>query len=350
MAATPSRAGVSALELAAIRRLATACLVSCLLFLFTAGWLQWQRSDLDLVQHTLSFYLHGPGGLWLCLVYVLLGVVMAGMGYVLQRTAPAPSTSGALVMACLGLAGIGLAAVAIGDRLSPPLELSRPGWFHYSAAYVAFAAALVALPLQALRFAAARHWRGWALPTGICAALCWLLAMIHIGRLDWLPRGVGQKLLIAVLVSSMVLISLAVLRHARPRPAAPDAISPSIPPTETAVMIERFDCGPRLAEMTVHNGVAYLAGQIPEDTSADITGQTAQVLAEIDALLARAGTSKQNILRAEIFLADINDAPGMNVAWDAWVPAGHAPARATMEARLVNKDWKVEIVITAAIV
>lgn len=118
---------------------------------------------------------------------------------------------------------------------------------------------------------------------------------------------------------------------------------------QTTTMIERFDCGPRLAEMTVHNGVAYLAGQVPEDTSADITGQTAQVLAEIDALLARAGTSKQHILRAEIFLADINDAPGMNVAWDAWVPAGHAPARATMEAKLVNKDWKVEIVITAAI-
>lgn len=114
-------------------------------------------------------------------------------------------------------------------------------------------------------------------------------------------------------------------------------------------MIQRFDCGARLAEMTVYKGVAYLAGQIPEDTTADITGQTAQVLADIDALLARAGTSKENILRAEIFLADIADAPGMNVAWDAWVPAGHAPARATVEAKLVNPDWKVEIVVTAAV-
>lgn len=114
-------------------------------------------------------------------------------------------------------------------------------------------------------------------------------------------------------------------------------------------MIQRFDCGARLSEMTVHNGVAYLAGQVPEDTSADITGQTAQVLAEIDRLLARAGTSKEHILRAEVFLADINDAAGMNAAWDAWVPAGCAPARATVEARLVDPAWKVEIVVTAAI-
>lgn len=114
-------------------------------------------------------------------------------------------------------------------------------------------------------------------------------------------------------------------------------------------MIERFDTGPRMSEMTIHHGVAYLAGQVPEDTSADIVGQTEQVLKAIDDLLRLAPTDKRHILRAEIFLADINDAPGMNVAWDAWVPAGHAPARATAEAKLVNKDWKVEIVVTAAI-
>lgn len=114
-------------------------------------------------------------------------------------------------------------------------------------------------------------------------------------------------------------------------------------------MIERFDCGPRMSEMTVHNGVAYLAGQIAEDTSADIVGQTAQVLAEIDALLARAGSDKTRILRAEIFLADMADFDGMNTAWAAWVPAGHTPARATVEARLANPGWKVEIVVTAAV-
>jgi len=114
-------------------------------------------------------------------------------------------------------------------------------------------------------------------------------------------------------------------------------------------MIQRFDVGPRMSEMTVHNGVAYLAGQVPEDTSQDITGQTRQVLQAIDALLAEAGTDKTKILRAEIFLADIGDFAGMNQAWDEWVPQGHTPARATVQARLADPAWKVEIVVTAAV-
>ncbi len=113
--------------------------------------------------------------------------------------------------------------------------------------------------------------------------------------------------------------------------------------------VERFDIGARLCEMAVHGGVAYLAGQVPEDASADITGQTAQVLAAIDKLLARAGTDKTRILRAQIFLADRADFAGMNAAWDAWVPAGHAPARATVIAGLARPEWKVEIVVTAAV-
>ncbi len=114
-------------------------------------------------------------------------------------------------------------------------------------------------------------------------------------------------------------------------------------------MIERFDTGPRMSEMTIHNRVAYLAGQVPEDTSVDIVGQTEQVLKAIDELLALAVTDKTNILRAEIFLADMADFPGMNQAWDAWVPRGATPARATVEARLANPEWKVEIVVTAAV-
>ena len=113
-------------------------------------------------------------------------------------------------------------------------------------------------------------------------------------------------------------------------------------------MLERFDVGPRMSEMTVHNKVAYLSGQIPEDTSQDITGQTRQVLEEIDKLLALVASDKQHILRAEIFLADIGDFAGMNRAWDAWVAAGQAPSRATVEARLARPEWKVEIVVTAA--
>ena len=114
-------------------------------------------------------------------------------------------------------------------------------------------------------------------------------------------------------------------------------------------MIQRIDPGPRMSEASIHNGVVYLAGQVPEDTSLDIEGQTREVLAAIDALLAQAGSDKTRILRAQIFLADIADFAGMNRAWDAWVVPGNAPARATVEARLAKPEWKVEIVVTAAV-
>lgn len=113
--------------------------------------------------------------------------------------------------------------------------------------------------------------------------------------------------------------------------------------------LQRFDVGDRLSQIAIHNGVVYLAGQIPSDTNADARGQTAQVLSAIDALLARAGTDKTLILRAEIFLADIADFAAMNAAWDDWAPAGHAPPRATVEARLAMPELKVEIVVTAAV-
>ena len=113
--------------------------------------------------------------------------------------------------------------------------------------------------------------------------------------------------------------------------------------------IQRFDVGARLSDMAVYNGVAYLAGQVPSDTTQDITGQTAQVLAMVDALLARAGSDKTRILMAQIFIADLADFAGMNVAWDAWIAAGHAPPRATVVAKLAKPEWKVEIVVTAAV-
>ncbi|WAC72639.1 RidA family protein [Roseateles sp. SL47] len=113
--------------------------------------------------------------------------------------------------------------------------------------------------------------------------------------------------------------------------------------------IERFDVGARLSEMAVHNGVVYLAGQVPEDATQDIKGQTTQVLGMIDRLLARAGTDKTRILRAQLYIKDLADLPGMNEAWDAWVPAGHTPPRATVQAHLAKPEWKIEIVVTAAV-
>jgi enamine deaminase RidA (YjgF/YER057c/UK114 family) len=114
-------------------------------------------------------------------------------------------------------------------------------------------------------------------------------------------------------------------------------------------MVQRFDVGARLSEMAVHNGVAYLAGQVAADGSQDITGQPQQVLAAIDALLARAGTSKRKLLRVEIFLKDLADFPAMNAVWEAWLPAGDAPPRATVQATLARPEWRVEMVVTAAI-
>jgi len=114
-------------------------------------------------------------------------------------------------------------------------------------------------------------------------------------------------------------------------------------------VIQRFDTGPRMSEMTVHNGVAYLAGQVAEDDSLDISGQTREVLAQIDALLARAGSDKSKLLRAQIFLVDLADFPAMNAVWEQWVVPGHTPARATVQAALANPNWKIEIVVTAAV-
>jgi enamine deaminase RidA (YjgF/YER057c/UK114 family) len=114
-------------------------------------------------------------------------------------------------------------------------------------------------------------------------------------------------------------------------------------------MVQRFDVGARLSEMAVHNGVCYLAGQVAADCNQDITGQTQQVLASIDALLARAGSNKGKLLMCQIFLADLADFAAMNAVWEAWLAPGQAPPRATLQAALARPGWKVEMVVTAAL-
>ena len=113
--------------------------------------------------------------------------------------------------------------------------------------------------------------------------------------------------------------------------------------------IQRFEIGPRMSEMAVHNGTVYLAGQVAGDATQDIRGQTRQVLAAIDALLVRGGSDKSKILRAQIFLADLADFAAMNEVWEAWVVPGHTPPRATVQAALAKPQWKIEIVVTAAV-
>ena len=112
--------------------------------------------------------------------------------------------------------------------------------------------------------------------------------------------------------------------------------------------IKRIECGPRMSMGVVHNGIVYLAGQVgkPGDSVAD---QTREVLAQVDRLLALAGTDKTRILTAQIWLADMADFAEMNAVWDAWVPQGNCPARATGEAKLATPDYKVEVIVTAAL-
>jgi enamine deaminase RidA (YjgF/YER057c/UK114 family) len=113
-------------------------------------------------------------------------------------------------------------------------------------------------------------------------------------------------------------------------------------------MIKRLETGLRMSQAVVHGNTIYVAGQVAEDPSADVAGQTRQILAAIDRLLAAAGSDKTRILSATIYLADIGAFAQMNSAWDAWVPAGHTPARATVEARLAAPHYKVEIQVVAA--
>ena len=113
--------------------------------------------------------------------------------------------------------------------------------------------------------------------------------------------------------------------------------------------IKRINVGKRLSEAVIHGDTIYLAGEVPDDTSKDITGQTAEVLAKIDELLEQAGSDKTKILSAQIFLPDMKDFAGMNVAWEKWVVPGQTPARATIEARLANPAYKVEIMCIAAL-
>lgn len=112
--------------------------------------------------------------------------------------------------------------------------------------------------------------------------------------------------------------------------------------------IKRLHVGPRMSEAVVHNGTVYLAGQVAEDPSEDTAGQTRQILAAIDRLLAECGSDKTRILSAQIFLADIAEFAQMNSVWDAWVPAGHTPARATVESKLAAPKYRVEIKVIAA--
>jgi enamine deaminase RidA (YjgF/YER057c/UK114 family) len=113
--------------------------------------------------------------------------------------------------------------------------------------------------------------------------------------------------------------------------------------------IQRLHVATRYSEAAIFNGVVYLAGMVPECQARDIASQTADVLAQIERHLAEAGSDKTRILRTQIYLKDIQDITAMNAVWDAWVVAGSAPPRATVQAALADPAYRIEVVVTAAV-
>ncbi|MBD2779260.1 RidA family protein [Xenorhabdus szentirmaii] len=112
--------------------------------------------------------------------------------------------------------------------------------------------------------------------------------------------------------------------------------------------IKRIDPDTRWSEAVIHNETIYYTS-VPENLDGNITEQTTNTLTAIDTLLLRLGSDKSKILDATIFLADKTDFAGMNAAWDAWVVAGSAPVRCTVQAALMNPKYKVEIKVIAAL-
>nr|WP_311529128.1 RidA family protein [uncultured Ralstonia sp.] len=112
--------------------------------------------------------------------------------------------------------------------------------------------------------------------------------------------------------------------------------------------IQRSHVGKRLSQVAEHRGVLYLAGQVASDITQDMAGQTRQVLASVDALLAEHGSDKSQILFCQIYLSDMSQFAAMNAVWDAWVVQGHTPPRATVGAPLASTEKLIEVVVTAA--
>jgi enamine deaminase RidA (YjgF/YER057c/UK114 family) len=113
--------------------------------------------------------------------------------------------------------------------------------------------------------------------------------------------------------------------------------------------IERIECNKRLSEAVLHGDTVYLCGQVADDVKADIRQQTREVLANIDKMLARAGTGKERLLTATVYLKSIEDYRAMNEIWDAWTAPGAAPARTCVGGvALFSPDALVEITVSAA--
>ena len=112
--------------------------------------------------------------------------------------------------------------------------------------------------------------------------------------------------------------------------------------------VTRHNVSQRMSQVVIHGDTVYLAGQVADDTSAPVKGQTEQILSKIDDYLALAGTDKSKLLSATLWLSDMATFNEMNAVWDAWVAPGNPPARACVEANLAAAKYRVEIMVTAA--
>ena len=125
-------------------------------------------------------------------------------------------------------------------------------------------------------------------------------------------------------------------------------MTPSTPPTESTPRdIVRLDQNARRSRAVIAGGMVYLAGQVADDKTLDIGGQTRQVLQKIDDLLAQAGTTRDRLVTAQIWLASMSDFAGLNAVWDAWVVPGETPTRCCGKVELADPAFRVEIVVTA---
>ncbi len=112
--------------------------------------------------------------------------------------------------------------------------------------------------------------------------------------------------------------------------------------------ITRMETTDRMSKIVIHQDTVYLCGQVADNGDAPIGPQTENMLAKVEKLLGQAGSGKENILSATLYLRDMKDFAGMNAIWDKWIPEGHAPARACVEARLARPDLLVEVSVIAA--
>jgi enamine deaminase RidA (YjgF/YER057c/UK114 family) len=115
-------------------------------------------------------------------------------------------------------------------------------------------------------------------------------------------------------------------------------------------MIERQQTKARMSRIVKHNGVIYLCGQVCKDATQGITKQTRSMLEKVDELLAEAGSDRKHILSATIYVKDMSYFAQMNAVWDAWIPEGHAPARACVAAKMARDVLLVEISVVAAVI